>query len=156
MKDVLRIAMPVYLTTAAAIFTFAAIGKLVGHFDARELDQFDFFIAFLRTKQLLIVAAFLELSVSLLIVATMRRRSAVGLGLALWLAFLCVIYRVGVGWYAPEWLGTVHCRCFGSGQRILGVNSQTTALVSLAYLLLGGGGLSLLNYFHSRCKTRQR
>lgn len=124
----------------AVLLCLTAAAKLVAVFQAqRVLDQRDAVFAFWTVREVLAVAAALELAV-VAVIASKRVSSGFKLASILWLALIFLTYRFAL--YAVGFVG--YCHCLGEWTEWMHLpqaKSEVAAKGLLAWLLIGSSAL---------------
>jgi hypothetical protein len=127
---------PIFIRAAGAVLLVTALAKLVSALgEASILSKSDPLFYFISNRQLLFLAAILELLVG--IVAWRACDCRVAGGLVAWIATLFAAYRTGL------WLVGYHgtCNCLGHTTDALGISPQAAdhfMVGILLYLLIVG------------------
>ena len=116
------------------ILLITGFAKILSAFGQAKILSLPDPILWISSRNLMLLAGILEVSISSLCLFLNRRK--LSLGLVMWMAANCMTYRFGLWWIRWE----RPCSCLGNLTDAIGISPQTADWIMkcvLAYLLIG-------------------
>ncbi len=136
-----------FLHSTAVVLAIVALAKFVSAFGTvAVLKVYDPFLAYFTIRQLVLIAASLEIFVAGLIWILPAKRQALKISAVMWLALLLLFYRLGH--YFGDFIEP--CHCLGTVPSAIGLNpdfADFSLKLFLAYMLVGTLTLLMVGYF---------